>query len=641
MKHTIRAINKRDLLLKKLVTERDKKHDATRVQIQKERLVVSRNKRHRDNKVQREVKSVKLLDIIAKKSSPSQEYPTPEWFKINVSNIDVSVIIPLYKSHKVVVDLINSWDFLNKKLNVEIIFIDDNCPNNSKDIVVKTFEAHRDKIRNGLGKILYNIENKGYGASCNAGADIARGKYIIYLNADTRVTPGWIKPIFDLFESDENIGIIGNLQIKEGGTWNNSVDGAGSQWLWRHNSFLHIGRHVYNYQEMPAPFMLDAIPDDLLQVAEREMVTGCCLAIRADINKDLGGYNPNYLIGYWEDSDLCLSVREKGYKIMYQPNSRIYHKLGHTNSGRHNFHEHNIKFFANKWINSGRIDNFVNDKREKSPVVNHILIQRKGATGDVLVASFLVKALKKKYNCKISFYTECAKALQNNPDIDYVLGHKPTDETEYQLIYNLDNVYEYRPFTNILEAYCDAVGLKQSECIPSIFIQNFKDVPQNYVVIHSGKTAWSGRDWKPEGFSEISTRLMEHGVSVVVVGSIHDHKIPCSIDLRGKTNVNQTASVIEKAKLFIGIDSFPMHVAQAVNTPGICFFGSVNPETRLYQKNMIPIRASNLECIGCHHRRPRPSVVTNFCETSQLECINQVTVEDFWNKIKEQLLLNK
>lgn len=574
-----------------------------------------------------------LIDTPNVSSKTTSEYPTPNWFNYKYNfKPDVSVIIPLYKSNEVVKDLIESWDF-SSDLKVEVIFIDDNCPNDTKSFIVGFWKPFRKNLPNGVGKILYNSENKGYGGACNAGADIAQGKYIIYLNSDTRVTKNWIKPIVDVFESNKEVGIVGNLQLKEGGKWNNTIDGAGSEWLWRHKSFLHIGRHSFKKKELVHPYTVEQAPKEILTLSEREMVTGCCLAIRSDINKNIGGFNPNYRIGYWEDSDICLTVREKGWKIMFQPDSVIYHKLGHTNSGTHVFHDFNRNFFYNKWVTSGRIDSMVSDKRSEKPEIKNILLQRKGAHGDVLVASYIAGALKKKYpSSNISFYTKCPAVLENHPYIDKILTNDDQfSERQFQLIYNLDMVYEYRPFTPIIESYADVVGVKVEDCKPTIGINDFNIEYEKYIVIHSGSTSWVGRSW--DKFSEIANKLLNLNKKVICIGKEGDSLIPCSLDLRGKTTIQELASIIKKSELFLGIDSLPFHIAQAVNTPGLCFFGSIDPKLRIYKPNFKSIKANNLPCLGCHHRKPRPSVVTNICEIHNQSCINDVSVEMFWNQV--------
>jgi GT2 family glycosyltransferase/ADP-heptose:LPS heptosyltransferase len=570
------------------------------------------------------------------------EYPTPKWFKFN-GTPDVSVIVPIYKSQIVINDLIDNWPLDNGDLRVELIFVDDCCPNNSKDAVLKAWSKRQKELNGrGVGKIIYNIENKGYGTACNTGAELAKGEYVIFLNADTQVTPGWVKPMIDLFE-DKKVGIVGNLQIKQGGMWDGTIDSAGSEWTWASGSFVHIGRHSYKRQNLPMPWKPDKAPDDVMKVGEREMVTGCCIAMKREMFNYVGGFNPNYRVGYWEDAEICLAVRELGYKVMFQPKSVIYHKLSHTNSGGHEFHDFNKNYFFNKWVASHRLDNLVDDKRPHKPVVGTILLRRSGANGDVLVAASVASGLKRMYpNSKVVFCTDCKEVLKNNPYIDRVIDDTELSERLFQVYYNLDMVYEYRPYTNILDAYAETVGVHVADCKHYLHKEPvYETLPKDYVVIHPGRTGWVGRDWKHENFIEIAKKLLGAGERVVCVGRQAEGEIPCSLDLRGKTNVAQLAWVISKAKKFIGIDSFPMHVAQTFNIPGVCFFGCITPSTRLYNPNMKPIYAENLACLGCHHRKPTPCTVTNSCETVNQECISLVSIDQMWNKVSNGLHTNQ
>ncbi|MFX7804576.1 glycosyltransferase, partial [Acinetobacter baumannii] len=58
-------------------------------------------------------------------------------------------------------------------------------------------------------KLILNNDNKGFAAANNQGVNIASGKYIVLLNNDTHVTPGWVQTLINHLEFDETIGIIG------------------------------------------------------------------------------------------------------------------------------------------------------------------------------------------------------------------------------------------------------------------------------------------------------------------------------------------------------------------------------------------------------------------------------------------------
>jgi GT2 family glycosyltransferase/ADP-heptose:LPS heptosyltransferase len=577
-----------------------------------------------------------LLETPAVASQLFIPYRVPTWFETK-EKADVSIIIPMFRSSEAIKTLIESWDMINDGTKVEVIYVDDCCPQNSKDVVVSAWTERKGELKGPIGKIIYNPENQGFGVSCNIGARNSTADYLIFLNADTIVTPGWLRPILRLIKK-EDVGIVGNMQLKSV-NGKDIIDSAGSEWDWNDLSFIHIGRNSYNGKRVN-PFSLNNCPKDIFETQEREMVTGACIAIRKSLFNEIGGFNPNYRISYWEDSEICMTVKELGYKIMYQPNSRIYHTGQHSKSGTHRFIEHNKSYFINKWVNSGRIDSLVKSHRTNRLDIKNIVVRRQAAHGDVLMAAAIAPAIKKMYpSCKLSFSTMCSHVLEGNPYIDKIVTDQELSERSFDLYYNLDMAYEYRPNTNILKAYADVVGASVSDCKMFLKTNAFEGLPENYVVIHSGHTNWVGRDWSPTKFDIVSSQLQKAGHKVVCIGSGSDNRISCDLDLRGKTKVPELAYVIQHAKLFVGIDSFPMHVAQTFDVPGVCFFGSVVPDTRLVSKKMLPVTANNVKCLGCHHRQLPPCTVTSVCETQFLDCINQVSVNQMMAKIQEALAI--
>ncbi|MHA1949713.1 MAG: glycosyltransferase family 2 protein [Candidatus Thorarchaeota archaeon] len=279
------------------------------------------------------------------------EYKTPDWFR-NDEEVDVSIIVPLYKSKEYINRQISSWNF-QENITHEIIYVDDNCPNKSHSHIAKMWEVRNPPQK--IGKIILNQSNGGFACACNAGASYAKGKYLIFLNADTEVSPNWIKPMIDPL-ADEEIGIVGNMQVRKDG----KIDSAGSSWSWSTRSFQHIGRNVHRGKGIPKPYNLDNAPKDLFVTKERDMVTGCCISMRKNLFIDLNGFDDeHYKIGYWEDADLCMRVKAAGYKILYQPISRIIHKVGHSNAGGHPAVQVNRKLFKSRWIDTGRIQGLI------------------------------------------------------------------------------------------------------------------------------------------------------------------------------------------------------------------------------------------------------------------------------------------
>jgi len=570
----------------------------------------------------------------------TQAIDTPEWFT-SKEPIDVSIIVPLFRSNKVIAKQIESWDLTEDGLSKEIIYVDDCCPYKSHVQVVDSWNERKHLLQHPVGKIFVNHANVGYGYACNIGAQHARGKYLIFLNADALVSSNWVRPIYDRFERRPKIGIIGNLQLKPDGI---RIDSAGSEWSWQAEAFEHIGRHILDGSKTPEAMKLEDLPQRWKEPGEREMVTGCCFAVPRDLWINvLHGFDPTFRIGYWEDSDLNLRVRELGFKVWFEPNSVIYHSPGHSGSGGHPYMEHNKQHFFNKWVHSGKIDRYVKARRPRPLQIRSIHLQRSSAHGDVLVAASFAGALKEKHpGSKLTFSTICRDVVAYNPDIDYATYPGMSSPKKlisgYDLAYDLDRAYEYRPKQHIVEAYADALGLKPEDSRLFIHTEPPKriELPKKYVVIHAGKTAWVGRNWHAEKLDDVAGQLKKMGYFVVVIGVARDAPLSNGdIDLRNKTNIYELAYTIKNCQHFFGIDSFPMWIAQTFKKSGVCFFGCVDPKLRLINDLIKPVNAHWMSCIGCHHEQPIPCVGTSGCKEGHLKCETEITADMFWERVCE------
>ncbi len=95
---------------------------------------------------------------------------------------------------------------------------------------------------------------------------------------------------------------------------------------------------------------------------------------------------------------------------------------------------------------------------------------------------------------------------------------------------------------------------------------------------------------------------MDDGWTVVLIGAVRGPPIAANMDLRGATTVHQAAAIIGSVNLFIGLDSFPLHLAQAMRTPTVGIFGITSPE---YILTMPGARAAvgGGETQGLRHRQ--------------------------------------
>jgi ADP-heptose:LPS heptosyltransferase len=146
-----------------------------------------------------------------------------------------------------------------------------------------------------------------------------------------------------------------------------------------------------------------------------------------------------------------------------------------------------------------------------------------------------------------------------------------------------NNYFEYG---SLLESFCLGAGLPPLTDAPRVYISasvvqavDTLALPDRFVVIHcSSNEAY--KDWSPQKWNELITWCVhEYQVAVVEVGlrPVLAGNRTGVIDLCGKTSLLETAEVIRRARLFIGVDSGPAHLANAVGTYGVVLLGRIGP----------------------------------------------------------------
>ena len=240
----------------------------------------------------------------------------------------VSIIIPVFNQQNYTLSCIESILRNTEHVSYEIIVMDD-C---SSDQNAKEIGKHMKNIH-----FHSNSENLGFLRNCNKGVSLSRGTYLMLLNNDTNVQPGWLESLVDLIESSDKIGIVGSKLIYPSG----KLQDAGSMvWSdasgWNYGRLDHPNKPEYNY------------------VRETDYLTGAAMMVRKTLWNEIGGFDELYAPAYYEDPDFAFEARKAGYRVMYQPKSTVVHFEGVTNgtdlgSGVKQYQVINRKKFYKKW----------------------------------------------------------------------------------------------------------------------------------------------------------------------------------------------------------------------------------------------------------------------------------------------------
>ena len=144
---------------------------------------------------------------------------------------------------------------------------------------------------------------------------------------------------------------------------------------------------------------------------------------------------------------------------------------------------------------------------------------------------------------------------------------------------------------------------------------------------------WKTKNWAPQNFGYVGMALQNQlGAAIYVVGSPDDQNvcagvaemIPHSVDLSGRCTLPKTGGILKQMDLVISVDSGPMHMAAAVDTPVIAVFGSTNPLlTGPFGSGHHVIQTEGLSCCPCLSRT---------CARGDLACLSRVGVDDVVEK---------
>lgn len=241
----------------------------------------------------------------------------------------VTVIIPVYGEIDYTLRCLASIAAYPAQLAFEVIVVDDCSPDKSADTL-----AHVNGIR-----LIRNEKNQGFIRSCNTGATAAQGEYLYFLNNDTEVTPGWLDELVRTFEEFPGTGFAGSKLVYPDGR----LQEAGGI-IWQDASAWNFGRYqdpllpMYNYAR------------------EVDYCSGASIMVPKVLFDELGGFDEHYLPAYCEDADLALKIRDKGYRVIYQPLSTVIHFEGvtsgtDTSKGTKAYQIDNTKKLYERWKN--------------------------------------------------------------------------------------------------------------------------------------------------------------------------------------------------------------------------------------------------------------------------------------------------
>lgn len=201
----------------------------------------------------------------------------------------------------------------------EIIVVDNASSDGSAEFIADNFPEVR---------LIRNSSNLGFAAANNQAATMAVGQYLIALNPDTTVSPGWLEPLLQPLEN----AVVGAttpriLMLKQP----TQINTCGNT---MHYTGLTVCRGLGEMAASPSR----------LVSGEVAAISGACFAIRRSVWQTVGGFDPDFFT-YLEDTDLSVRLWLAGYSCYYAADSVVYHDYASRFSNTKLYH-----LERNRWL---------------------------------------------------------------------------------------------------------------------------------------------------------------------------------------------------------------------------------------------------------------------------------------------------
>ena len=250
-----------------------------------------------------------------------------------------SIVVPLYRNLTFLRHQLAAFG-LNPALNgAELVFVLDS-PEQAQEL-----DCLLRGLRMAFGvsmRVVIHARNLGFAAAINTGVAASAGERVLLLNSDViplAAAEPWLDRLGAHLDRD-GVGAVGPKLLFD----DDSLQHAGLYWE-RDDRGEWYNRHYY--KGYPRDFAAAC------RSREVPAVTGACLALFRSTFDDVGGVTEDYVIGDYEDSDLCLKIREAGLTCRYAADVELYH-MERQSITQHTGYERTPASFYNRRLHHGR-----------------------------------------------------------------------------------------------------------------------------------------------------------------------------------------------------------------------------------------------------------------------------------------------
>lgn len=246
----------------------------------------------------------------------------------SISEPRVSVVVLTYNKLDYTKACLESLERYSDYPNMEVIVVDNASSDGSQDYLREWAARGEDR------RFIANEVNSGFSAGNNIGLAVASGDYLVILNNDTYVTPGWIRTMISHFRRDASVGLVGPVTNNIGNEAKIDIQYSGMPEMIE-------AAGAYTRARVGRSFPL-------------ETAAFFCVMLSRAAYTAVGGLDERFGIGFFEDDDYCRRLAIEGFRILCAEDVFVHHQLsasfGALDTGvRQALFEKNKAIYEEKW----------------------------------------------------------------------------------------------------------------------------------------------------------------------------------------------------------------------------------------------------------------------------------------------------
>jgi hypothetical protein len=237
---------------------------------------------------------------------------------------ELSIVIVNWNSAGFVRQCLRSIQHNRPAFSYEVIVVDSGSFDGCGEMLNREFPGAR---------FVQSRNNVGFASANNMGAQVAGGRFLLFLNPDTEIIGDALNNLIQALNQQPDAGLVGARLLNTDGSLQTSCiqsfptvlnQALDAEWLRRIFPRSHLWgmKPLFQETQIPSPV---------------EVISGACIMIKRSVFQHVSGFDERYFM-YSEDLDLCWRVRQAGFDCMYVPDAQIvHHGGGSSNSARNMF----------------------------------------------------------------------------------------------------------------------------------------------------------------------------------------------------------------------------------------------------------------------------------------------------------------